>query len=354
MKSILVSNLNNLGDVICSTAALDLLRRNFPGVRVGLMIKADAEGVMRGHPLVDDLYVYRYRSGSSIGSLRTMAAEVRKHKYDVYLSLDRKPRSALVARLAGIPVRITPDRLHITTKPRWWMPFLFNRVMRFEQDAYRSLVNMFEEPVRRAFNLEGKGRTSLPPLSPEQKARAEEFLAPAGGRPRVGFSVRANAGLKNWLPERFAEVMDRLEEERGAFIYVTGAPNDREYIDNLLSLRKKGTGVNLAGQTTLLDIVALAAASDLYITLDTGSVHLTGNSGLENLICIFTCTLPEGVLESARQAQVFWTNEKCCPCGGCPYPQDQEPCRTGITADAVSAKALELLDGRKGGAGLER
>ena len=345
MKSILVSNLNNLGDVVCSTAALDLLRRHFPGVRVGLMVKADAEGVVRGHPLVDDLYVYRYKSGSSIGTLRTMAAEVREKGYEVFLSLDRKPRSALVAWLAGIKTRITPDRLHIGTGPRWWMPLLCTRVMKFKQDAYHSLVDMFEEPVRQAFGIEGKGRTSIPPVAPEQRKKAAGLLAPAGDRPKVGFSVRANAELKNWPPERFAELMDRLEADRNVFVYVTGAPGDKEYIDSLLALRRNGSGLNLAGQTSLMDTAALAAMSELFITLDTGAVHVAGNSGIKNLICIFTCTEPEGVLESARQAHVFWTNEPCCPCGGCEHESGAAPCQTGVTVDMVHAKALELLDG---------
>lgn len=345
MKSILVSNLNNLGDVICSTAALDLLRRNFPGVRIGLMVRADAEGIVRGNPLIDDLYVYKYRSGSSINSIRTMAAAIRPKEYEVYLSLDRKPRSALVAFLAGIKTRITPDRLHISTRPRWWMRFLCNRILRLEPDAYHSLVDMFEEPVRRAFGIGGKGRTSLPPLTAGERDKAADLLRDAGGKPIVGFSVRANAPTKNWPPDRFARLMDRLQESRDVFIYVTGAPGDREYINDLLAMRQGGTAANLAGRTSLMDTAALAEKSDLFITLDTGAVHVTGNSGVKNLICIFTCTEPEGVLESARQAKVFWTGEKCCPCLSCGHERGMAPCQTGIGVDEVYAAAVEMLDG---------
>ena len=346
MRSILISNLNNLGDVICSTAALDLIRRHFPAARIGLIVKPDAEGVMRGHPLVDDLYVYRYRSGGGLSSFRQMADEVRPGNYEMFLSLDRKARGLIVAWLAGIRQRVAPDALHLNNKKRWWLPFLCTRVIRYPMNSFKSLVEMFEDPVRKALGIEGRGVTSLPPLGEAEKARAAELLAPAGDRPVVGFSVRANYNMKNWPAERFAELMDRLAASHNAYMYITGAPGDREYIDDLLSHSRtvaEGRPVNLAGKTSQLDTAALAAASDLFVTLDTGAVHIAGNSGIENLICIFTCTIPEGVLESARGARVFWTGEHCCPCMSCPHEYGAAPCQTGIGVDEVYAAAAEML-----------
>lgn len=345
MNSILISNLNNLGDVICSTAALDLIRQHFPYARIGLMVRPDAGQVLRRHPLVDDLFVYQYKSGSSVASLWKMAWEIRPKNYEMYLSLDRKPRSALVAFLAGIRTRVTPDRLHIYTQPRWWMPYLCSRVMEFPQDAYHSLVDMFEEPVRRALDIEGKGRTSLGPPTDAERERAQNILALAGDKKIVGFSVRANAAVKNWPPDRFAEVMDCLDESINPFMYVTGAPGDREYVDALLAKCRSARPVNLCGHITLMEMAALTGLSDLFVTLDTGAVHIAGNSGLKNLICIFTATEPEGVLESARQAVVMCTNESCCPCRSCPHEENQAPCQTGITADNVYEAAMNLLNG---------
>lgn len=345
MKSIFISNLNNLGDVICSTAGLELIRARFPDARIGLMIKADAEGVMTGHPLVDDLYVYKYTSGSSVSSLREMAARVRPHRYELYLSLDRKPRSLAVAMLAGIRNRIVPDRLHLSTKPKWWMPLLFKKVIRYPDNPFRCLVEQFEDPVRKALGIEGRGTTSIPPRTQEQRDNAARLLAPAGGKKIIGFSVKANASVKNWPAEKFAELMDRLAEKYGAFQYVTGAPGDAEYIDDLIRLCRTAEPVNFAGKTSLMDTAALADRTDLFVTLDTGAVHIAGNSEVKNLICIFTATIPEGVLRSARRAHVFWSGEPCCPCASCPHPYAEAPCRTNIGVDAVFAKAVELLEG---------
>lgn len=344
MNSILVSNLNNLGDVICSTAALDLVRRTYPKARIGFLVRPDAEGVMRGHPLIDELYVFRYRSGSGFRALWNMAGEIRRGRYEMYVSLDRKPRSALAALLAGIRTRITPNRLHLTTEPRWWMPLLCTKVIEYPKNSFHSLVEMFEQPIKDALGLEGRGRTSVPPPTREQKENAARMLADANGKPIIGFSVKANAEMKDWPADRFSALMDRLAERRDPFMYVTGAPGDKEYIDRLLAGCATAKARNFAGSTSLMDTVALAAASDLFITLDTGAVHLAGNSGIKNLICLFTCTEPAGVLESARQAKVFWSGEKCCPCSECPYGYGNAPCQTRITVDMVYDAALEMLD----------
>lgn len=343
MRSILVSNLNNLGDVICSTAGLDLLRKSFPGVRIGLIVKADAREAVAGNPLIDDLFVYAYKSGSSLSSLPKMAAQIRPHRYEAYLSLDRKPRTLALALLAGIRNRIAPDRLHLTTKPKWWMPFLFTKVIRYPADPFRCLVEQFEDPVRKAFGIEGRGTTSIPPRTPAQRENAARLLAPGEGKKIIGFSVKANHPTKNWIPARFAELMDRLAEKYGAFQYITGAPGDAPYIDDLIRLCRVAKPANFAGKTSLMEVAALADRSDLFVTLDTGAVHVAGNSELKNLICLFFATIPEGVLRSARQAAVFWSGEACCPCSSCPHPLDEAPCRVKIGVDEVFAKAVELL-----------
>ncbi len=347
MEAILLSNLNNLGDVICSTAALDLIRKALPDARIGFLIRPDAEPVVRGNPLVDDLFVYSYKSGSGVSSIVDMARQVRRKRYGTYISLDRKPRSALVALLAGIHRRVIPNRLHLTTEPRWWMSFLGSEVLEFPKNSFRCLVEQFSEPVRVALGITGEGHTSLPPLTDSEQARADAVFAGTVGKQRVGYSVRANAKMKNWPAERFAAVMDRLEESRAPFQYVTGAPGDRQYIDSLIGRCRRARPANLAGEATLMETAALAGKSDLFITLDTGAVHVAGNSGIKNLICLFTCTIPEGVLRSAPQARVFFTDAPCCPCLGCHYEYGAAPCQTGISVDEVTAAALDLLDNGK-------
>ncbi|MCD8138966.1 MAG: glycosyltransferase family 9 protein [Planctomycetaceae bacterium] len=343
MNSILISNLNNLGDVICSTAALDLIRRHFPYARIGVLVKPDAAEVLRRHPLIDYLHVYQYKSGSSIGSLWNMSWQVRDKAYEMYISLDRKPRSALIAFLAGIKTRITPDCLHLTTQGRWWMPYLCNRVLHFPPNSFHSLVDMFEEPVRQALGIDGKGETSIGPFGDTDKERARNILALSGDKKVIGFSVRANAAVKNWPPERFATVMDRLAVSLDPFLYVTGAPGDREYVEALLEQCRYASPVNLCGYLTLMEMAALTSKSDLFITLDTGAVHVAGNSGVKRLICIFTATEPEGVLESAKQATVLCTNEPCCPCTDCPHDESARPCQLGISVDTVFKTAVDLL-----------
>lgn len=352
MKSILVSNLKNLGDVICGTACLELVRRTRPDLRVGLMIRPAAVEIMRNSPLVDDLFVYDYKSGSGAGSVIRMAREIRPKKYDAFVTLDRKPRSLAVALLAGIKQRYAPVVDKKGDRDFRHVPYLANRLVHYPQGLRRCLVEFFSDPVLKALGIEeqgeGQGRITLPPLSDGNRKKAETLLAPAGNRPRVGFSVCADYPGKHWAPDRFAQLMDRLARSHNPFLYVTGAPGDREYIDRLSALCETAKPVNYAGQTGILDTVAVMARSDLFVTLDTGSVHMAANSGLENVICIFTCTRPVGVQRSAPRAKMFWTGEPCCPCSGvCPKGYDTAPCRVGIGVDEVYRAAIEMLDRSK-------
>jgi ADP-heptose:LPS heptosyltransferase len=342
VHSLLVSNLNNLGDVICSTAALALIKSNFPGVRLSLIVRPEGEAAVRNHPLIDRVSVFRRGRALPREAFR-IAREVAPERPEAFLSLDRKPGSALAARLLGIRRRIVPDRLHLGDTRPWWLPILFSEVMRYPPDAFHNLVEMFEAPVQRAFGIDDRGKISLPPIPAGSRVRAERWLAAAGDRPAVGFSIRANHSLKNWLPERWAEVMDRLEEESGAFVYVTGAGSDREYAEAVLRLRRKGQALNLAGEMSIPELAALAEMSALFLTLDTGTAHVVGNSGNCGLVVVFTCTEPEGIRDSAVRAKTVWSGERCSPCRKRPGEGPEPACQRNVTAEMVMAAAREAL-----------
>lgn len=344
MKSILVSNLNNLGDVICGTAALDLLRQRFPDARIGLMVRPVAQELMRGHPAVDDLFVHNYKSGSGAGAIRKMAAEIRPKRYDTFINLDRRFRSAAIAVLAGIKTRVTPATLHPHSKPKWWMPLLGGRVIPYPENHFDCLVEQFTDPIRKALNIEGDGKIAVAPISPENRALAAELLAPAGTRPSVGFSVRAEFAGKNWLPGRFAELMDRLAASHNPYLYITGTVNDADYANDVAGRCRLATPVNLAGRTSPAAIVAMASMSRLFITLDTGAVHMAGASGLKEIICIVACTTVSGIRRSVPTARMFSTDAPCCPCTGpCPHPFEEAPCRKELGVDEVYEAAAEML-----------
>lgn len=299
MKNLLVSMLVNVGDVIMMTSVLDLIKKERPGLALTALVRPEAAELLRDSPCVDGLIVYPYRSGSFFHGLGDVLKAIRRAGCDAFLSLDRRPRGAIAAALAGLAERLGPDMLYESCKPEFWTRWLFTKRVGLSLGERRGCqVEMFQLVARRALGLAGHGRITLPPVSREKKAWAAELLAPAKG-PVVGLCVRANDAAKTWPAERYVALMKRLHDEYHAFMYVTGGPNDAGYVDDLLS--GAPPALNLAGQTGLMDVVALAAQSALCITPDNGAAHLMAVAA-PKMLCLLSATTPEKVATSLHQA----------------------------------------------------
>lgn len=286
------------------TSALELMRRQLPaGTRLGVLLRPESAGIIEGNPLVDEIIVYPYQSGSPWHGLMELRRKIKAGAYNQFLSLDRRPRGAFAAWLAGIKERVGPSRLFAGNKPEWWNKLLFSRTVKIqEKECSGSQVEVFQLVVRRAYNIQGRGRISLPPARAEKLKWAETVLPKAQG-PLIGLCVRTKAPVKTWPAAGFAALIDKLHQQLAAGIYITGGPDDAEYIDGLIRMTASVPAVNLAGQTSLMDIQALAMKSDLFIGLDNATAHLAANSGLKNMICLLLATTPEIIIDSMPLAK---------------------------------------------------
>lgn len=286
------------------TSALELMRRKLPlDTRLGVLLRPGTAEIVEGNPLLDEVIIYPYRSGSPFHGLGEVRRKIKAGGYDLFLSLDRRPRGAVAALISGIKERIGPDLLFAGAKAEFWTSLLFTRSIPMQpEECTGSLVEMFQLVVRRAFGLEGRGRISLPPLSPAREAKAAQLLADSG-RPLIGLCVRTNDPGKTWPLEGFASLMKKLSQRLGASFYITGGPDDADYVEKLLNLAGPLPAVNLAGRTALMDIPALAVRSDLFISLDNATAHLAANSGLDKVICLLLATSFNILIDSMPRAR---------------------------------------------------
>lgn len=305
MANILVSMLVNVGDVIMMTSALELIKRHYqPGpVRLTALVRPESVDLLTNNPVVDQVLVYPYRSGSPFYGLGELRRKIKAGAFDFFLSLDRRPRGAAAAFLAGIPERVGPIILFDGSRPKFWTRLLYTRATELSQaECAGSQVEMFQLVARRALGLEGRGRITLPPIDPGCDQRIREFLPPAGSGPIIGLCLKTNDPRKTWPAPGYAALMARFKNELKAFIYITGGPSDRPYIEEILSASPKGLALNLAGKTNLPELAALAARSDLFISPDNATAHLIANSSSTPLICLLVGTEPEKIIDSLPKA----------------------------------------------------
>ena len=124
------------------------------------------------------------------------------------------------------------------------------------------------------------------------------------GRRVIGVSPGAAYGTaKRWLPERFAEAAGALAEARGASIALFGTKGERALCEEIAQRLNGREVTNYAGETTLAQFIDLAAGCELFLTNDSGSMHIASALGVPT-VAIFgatddTTTGPTGI-ERAR------------------------------------------------------
>lgn len=329
----------NIGDVIMMTSALDLIRRHYqPGsVRLTVLVRPESADLLHSNPAIHQVVIYPYRSGSPLYGLADLRRQIKAGAFDIFLSLDRRPRGAAAAFLAGVPERVGPRILFDGSRPEFWTRLLYTRTVELSpSECAGSQVEMFQLVARRALGIEARGRITLPPIDPGRDRRIREFLPGPGSGPIIGLCLKTNDPRKTWPAPGYAALMARFKNELKAFIYITGAPGDQTYIEEMLSESPEGTALNLAGKTNLPELSALAARSDLFISPDNATAHLIANSASTPLICLLLGTEPDKIIDSMPRASFlrFPPSE-----GGAAGPLDNQ-------VKMVFEAARELLKGQ--------
>ena len=98
---------------------------------------------------------------------------------------------------------------------------------------------------------------------------------------------------------------------------------------------------NYAGQTTLAQFIDLASGCELFLTNDSGSMHIASALGVPT-VAIFGATDDTTTGPTGSNARVVRQPVDCSPCLLRECPIDHR-CMTGVSADRVVKEALELL-----------
>jgi ADP-heptose:LPS heptosyltransferase len=171
-----------------------------------------------------------------------------------------------------------------------------------------------------------------------------------------GFSIvtiNINAGAtsleRRWNPDRFMEVAQTLLAERKSIrFFLTGNAQERSYVEAVLQRHPslQPCAFNCAGLLTVGELVALLEQSSLFLTNDSGPMHLAASTGTPT-IALFGPESPQfyGPIGNAR---VIYKALHCSPCLNaynakmfvCPYDAQ---CMKEITTSEVLASARSLL-----------
>jgi heptosyltransferase-2 len=326
-----------------SLPALQALRQRYPASQISVLARPWVAGLYGRESFCDEVIPYEAPSGwSGWNAKRRIAVDLRKRHFDCAVLLQNAFEAAAVVRWGGIPTRIGYNRDGrglLLTHP---IPVPLKGEIPAHQRFY------YLELLKRAKLIEAYSPTAPIRLDGAHAAAelGREWLSNASmGDWVIGLSPgAAYGGAKRWLPERFAAAALQLANEYGASVAIFGSKAEHELCGAIRGL-VAGAGVkceNFAGVTTLPRLIEMVAACRLFLTNDSGSMHIASALGVPT-VAVFGATDDQATGPTGDWSRVVRQPVECSPCLLRECPIDHR-CMTGVNAASVVSAGLELIE----------
>ena len=362
---ILIINLMHLGDLMLMTPILPLIRKEYEGAEIDLLVDRKLKDLVSENPNIDRLLTLDKKGvdNKPLNFLRFIE-QIRKMKFDLVINCHRNERASSIAAFSGAK--------HIVGYSKPFFSLFFESVINNEAVAHHIGSGPFglfgEKKYKPGWVHQVASYTDILTKCLKVKVETSEglFMKPHKkaienieklykdkfdpNKKTVALNVGASWETKRWIFSYFAEVADALIAE-GFTIAFLGGDMDRGFVRETVSCMKtdKATQeksvVTLTGKLTLAEVAAFLAKTSLFITTDSGPMHI-GVAANVPIVTMFGASPVPGFYPYTDKAVLIAAKTPCHPCGEhtCPKQEENFACMKNITADEVLNAAHYLLE----------
>jgi lipopolysaccharide heptosyltransferase II len=326
-KRILVVEVNWLGDVLFSTAAIRALKNKYPGSYIAVLLHKRCRDILTDNPYVNEIIILDeegLRRGL-FGKLR-LIRELRLKHFDIAYLFHRSFTRTLICFLSGIKNRIG----YYTAKRR----FLLTESIKIPKAAHRAAYYYYlvakeipsdKRMLHSDFIVRDKDVIYISNLLRQEKIADNERL--------VVIHTAGNWSLKRWPKENFAKLADELINRFKVKVIFSGARQEMVLVDEILSLMKNKV-INLCGQTTIKQLGALFIRANVVISADSGPLHIAVALGRPT-VALFGPTSP-AVTGPLTRDNIILLNKKV----NCVIPCYKQNCDDNICMKQISPEEV--------------
>jgi ADP-heptose:LPS heptosyltransferase len=321
-QKILLSNIAHLGDVVLMTSLLPILKKEIPGVQIGVIVGSWSESLVKNHPLIDHVHLFDHwkvaRNASSLlqKMIKTSAmknrvlAELKKEAYDIAVECSfHFPNTIPLTYRAGIPARlgyISGGFGSLLTHPLPWLP------------NQGSVANYMLTLIQTFITVSD---VTLKPVLPD----APSLKIP---KPYIVIHMGSGQAIKEWPLEKWKELSQKLSQD-GHFLVFTGK-GERE----AKMIQEISCGLSLCNRLSWSECISIIRDAQALISVDTGIAHVAAAFNIPSIL-IFTGIHPPALWRPLNlNAHVLTHPVPCAPCyrsTGC----STMSCIKNVSVDAV-------------------
>jgi len=358
VKRILIRGANWLGDAVMTTPALLRVREKFPDAHIALLTPEKLAELWLNHPAINETIAFSPAEG-----VFSVAKKLRAGKFQTALVLPNSPRSALEVFLARIPGRLGYSRP--------WRNWFLTKAIAPRADAVK-MRKRTESEIKALITANPQSLPRMPQFSPsvhqsreylhlaaavlganpeplpaalfvttqEVDAARQKFALSAIANPIFGINPGAEYGpAKRWPIERYIAAAKEVQKKTNCAWIVFGGRNESDLAGQIQSALGSAPIFNVAGRTSLRELMSLMKLCRVFLTNDTGPMHAAAALGVP-VVAIFGSTSPEltaPLVPNDSLLKILRTDVPCSPCFLRECPIDFR-CMNGISVEqAVDA-----------------
>ena len=305
-----------LGDAVMTTPAIENIVSHFPNCELTIFGSYISTKLFINHPNVKNIIIDNSKeNGNRYVNLFKLAKSV--SKVDIAFSFRRNITTKFLLFFVNAKQKFKYKRLNNKS---------IHQVIRYNDFVNKSLF---------IDKLPNKLTVYIPTKISKDNSKSK--------KPLLGINPGATYGsAKRWYPVEFAQVAIELSKKYDIVLF--GAPEETEIsndIEKLLKKAKIDNYTNLAGKTSIEELITYIASLNLFITNDSGPMHIAAAFSIPT-VCIFGPTKYKETNQWQNPIQMIVKKDfKCMPCmkRECPLEGNEyHQCMKDITSDDVLDK----------------
>ena len=266
LDRICIVMMSAVGDAVHVLPVINALKRHAPACRITWLLQAAGASLVRGHRSVDEIIVFDRTAG--LRAFLDIRRELATREFDLVIDLQVYFKAGVITAMTRAPVRLGFDRAR--ARDLNWL-FTTHRIPprpvgQHVQDQYFEFLEALgvnPQPVT----------WDLGPW-PNELAWRDEFFSKLD-RPAAAIVVATSKPEKDWLPERWAQVVDILAGEYGLQPVLVGGRSPRElHAEQVILANASHQPVSALG-SGLRNLVGILSGSALVLSPDTGPLHMS-------------------------------------------------------------------------------
>lgn len=277
-RNILIINFGQLGDVVLSLPALGAIRRRFPDAKITVAVGKSCAKIIDLARVADDkIVVDRVKlrdSGKlwSIYQILRLVKQIRTRKFDFVIDLHSLSETNILAFLSGAEKRLFMRRENRS------IDLLANFAPRpVREDRTKHATDRYLDAIAPLGIVNVERAPKLFPLAPDLDKIEKLWTKHKIDAPVAGIFPGAGHESRRWSLDNFAQLADFLARNEKLAIVVFLGPEEKHLAQDVK--QKFPAGTIVFDDLTLTELIAAQARLSLFITNDTGPLHLAASVG---------------------------------------------------------------------------